>query len=167
MSARHTLTFFGIEIDKSYFGKKPEGESHAESMMKSFSPTYRMEQAFGGDNYKQVNQYGEGSFKPYDVVPLKDFSGDMTLEYGLKVFNLSDFEKLYLGKEIKTNKGTYKIFGYKFPEDWENIGIKVIEESFSKPSFFGEKHPIYKFAIVENDIIQKIIRLKPVGIIIN
>jgi hypothetical protein len=161
MNTNHTLTFFGIEIDKSFFGKKPAGD-HAKSMMDSFSPAYRK----GRGDWKRVNQYGEGFFKPYDVVALSDFSGDLTLEYGLKVFNLSDFEKLYLGQEINTSKGTYKIFGYKLPEDWENIGIKVVDESYKKTSFFGEKNKIYKFALVKNDIIQKTIRLKPVGIII-
>ena len=78
MGKNQILAFFGIEIDKSFFGKKP-AESESRSIV--FSPAYRL----GLTNHKKVNQYGAGVFKPYDVVPLDDYAGDFALSFGLSL----------------------------------------------------------------------------------
>ena len=50
--------------------------------------------------------------------------------------------------------------------DGRRTYLMIVDESYKKTSLFGKKYKIYKFAIVKNEISQKTIRLKPVGIIV-
>jgi hypothetical protein len=144
------LVIFGLKIDRKYFGKKPKNSNP----LLDLSPLMAIDIAFG--EIEMTNFYGEGSFMPYDVVQMRSHPREHSLEDNLFVFNYKDCLKLKLGDKIETESGdSCTIFGYTFPENWEEIGIKVIDESNSR----------FTFAIVKNNKVMESILLPPVGIV--
>jgi hypothetical protein len=145
------LVIFGIKINRKHFGRKPLDKSN---LILRYDPMYQMDIANG--NIEMENVYGEGSFIPYDVVPLQPYPGDHTFSTNFYLFEKSDHSILKLGDLVETQIGTpCTIFGYILPPNWEEIGLKVVDDSNDR----------FTFALVENDQIVSEIILPPVGII--
>jgi len=122
---------FGIEISKKYFGKKPKSPDNS---LLGLSPFLQMKIACG--EVELENFYGEGSFKPYDIVQLQSFSGDDTLFDNLYKLTKTESQKCKCGDKFLTEDGTIgKIFGYEIPSNWEEVGIRIVDDSDNKFTF--------------------------------
>ncbi|MDD2229995.1 MAG: hypothetical protein PHY48_11340 [Candidatus Cloacimonetes bacterium] len=139
------LAVIGIRVEKSLFGKcsKEDYDSLGARMadLMPFTPTR-------GRDLKNI--YGEGYFKPYDVIEL----WNKTMHFSLHVLDAEKYcYNVELGQIVQTLSSEYAlIFGYSMPYNHDEMDINIHDE-----------HGQFVFHIPDGHN-RKIIKLPPLAI---